>query len=53
MEKKNEYSGTHTWKDTVGSVAVLVAIFLGTLSGVYTIYSEATYVASLSEIHSV
>ena len=49
MNKQNEYSGTHTWKDTVGCTAVLVAILLGTLSGVYTIYQEAAHVAAITE----
>ena len=53
MKNQNDFGGTHTWKDTAGSVAVLVAMFLGTLSGVYTVYSEATQVASRIEIHSV
>ena len=52
-KQNNEFGGFHTWKDTLGCTAVLVAILLATLSGVYTIYnSEATQVASLIEIHS-
>jgi len=51
MEKHNEYGRFHTSKDTLGCTAVLVAILLATLSGVYTIYTEATNVAS-SEFES-
>ena len=52
MKKHNEFGGTHTWKDTLGGTAVLVAVLLATLSGVYTIYSEATQVASLIQIYA-
>ncbi len=52
MDKHNEYRNFHTWKDTLGCTAVLVAILLATLSGVYTIYSEATSVASFSDTQS-
>ena len=49
MNKQNEYGGTHTWKDTLGCTAVLVTILLGTLSGVYTIYTEAANVAAFHQ----
>ena len=52
MKKQNEFGGLHTWKDTLGCTAVLVAVLLATLSGVYTIYSEATLVASFIQMHS-
>jgi hypothetical protein len=52
MDKHNEFEGIHTWKDTIGCVAVLLAIVFGTVSGAYTIYSEAAHVASLTETHS-
>jgi len=49
MNKHNEYGGTHTWKDTLGCTAVLLAILLGTLSGVYTIYQEAAQLAAFEQ----
>jgi len=52
MKKHNEYGRFHTWKDTLGCSAVLVAILLATLSGVYTIYTEAANVASVSDTQS-
>jgi len=52
MDKHNEYRNFHTWKDTLGCTAVLVAILLATLSGVYTIYTEAANVASVSDTQS-
>ena len=38
--------GFHTWKDTVGCIAVLLAIVLSTLSGAYVIYTDSTTAAT-------
>ena len=38
--------GFHTWKDTVGCIAVLLAIVLSTLSGAYVIYTDSTQAAA-------
>ena len=38
--------GFHTWNDTVGCIAVLLAIVLSTLSGAYVIYTDSTTVAT-------
>jgi len=38
----------NTWKDTVGSVAVLLAIVLSTVSGAYVVYVDSNAVASAS-----
>ena len=40
-----EYARPHTWKDTVGCAAVLLAILLGTLSGVYAALNDPTLAA--------
>ena len=40
-----EYARTHTWKDTVGCAAVLLAILVGTLSGVYSALNDPTLAA--------
>ena len=40
-----EYHRLHTWKDTVGCTAVLLAILLGTLSGVYSALNDPTLAA--------
>lgn len=45
---RHNYDGFHTWKDTIGCSAVLLAILLGTLSGVYVVYNEAALVAAFS-----
>ena len=39
-------NATNTLKDTVGCVAVLLAIVLSTVSGAYVVYVESTPVAS-------
>lgn len=38
----------HTWKDTVGCTTVLLAMLLGTLSGVYVALNDPTPVASIT-----
>jgi len=42
-------TGFHTWKDTVGCIAVLLAIVLSTLSGAYVIYTDSTVGAAGTE----
>ena len=39
-------NATNTWKDTVGCVAVLLAIVVSTASGAVVVYFEANPVAS-------
>ena len=34
-------NASHTWKDTVGCAAVLLAIVLSTVSGAYVVYVES------------
>ena len=34
-------NASNTWKDTVGCVAVLLAILLSTASGAYVVYVES------------
>jgi hypothetical protein len=38
--------GFHTWKDTFGCIAVLLAIVLSTVSGAYVIYTDSTTAAT-------
>lgn len=41
-------NATHTWKDTIGCAAVLVAILVGTVSGAYVAYTDTAPVAAVS-----
>jgi hypothetical protein len=36
-----DMDASNTWKDTIGCVAVLLAIALSTVSGAYVVYVEA------------
>jgi hypothetical protein len=43
--KEKDMKAPNTWKDSVGCVAVLLAIVLSTVSGAYSVYVESTPVA--------
>jgi hypothetical protein len=45
-------NASNTWKDTVGCVAVLVAIALSTVSGAYVVYVEANPVEVAGAVSS-
>ena len=45
LAKTNAFASQHTWKDTAGCAAVLLAMLLGTLSGAYVAYTESGQVA--------
>jgi uncharacterized membrane protein YadS len=40
-----EYARSHTWKDTIGCTAVLLAILLGTIVRVYSALNDPTLAA--------